>query len=121
MEHVNPESRTMIGTVVEQDADSLLLLVPGRTELKGVRVETLYQRIQVGKAGILDLERRELDRARTYLVSGAAVLAAAVVTIQQLNGGGGSEVVPGTGGPNDALIPVVLLRLPFRLLGLLGR
>jgi len=119
---VKPESRTLDGTVVSQTADSLLLLVPGRTELTGTRVETFHQRVEVGKAGILDVDTRRLDRQKTYLLGGLIAATAAAVAIRQLKGPGGSALVPPGGGPTDAVRPPpIVWKLPFRLLGILGR
>lgn len=118
-EYADPHSRTLNGKVVEVSEDSLLVLVPSHTELRGVRVETLFQRIQVGRDGILEVEARSLDRPRTYLVTGLAFAAVAAFTINQLSGDGGSPVVPPGGGPADSVLPG--LSIPFRIWSLFGR
>ncbi|GMV04958.1 MAG: hypothetical protein AMXMBFR53_12380 [Gemmatimonadota bacterium] len=109
----DPSTRSLEGKLVEATGDSLLLLVPSLTELRGTRVETLHQRVQVGRAGILDMEVRNLDRPRTWLVSGLAFAAVVAIAVDQLSGNGGSEVVPPGGGPNDAVLPSV--RIPIRV------
>lgn len=115
----DPETRTVQGRMVEFSGDSLLLLVPSHTELRGTRVETLFQRVQVGRDEVLELELRYLDRPRTYLVTGLAAVAVGAFALDRLAGRGGSDVVPPGGGPNDALIPSV--RIPLRIWALIGR
>jgi len=115
----DPETRSVQGKMVELSGDSLLLLVPSHTELRGTRVETLFQRIQIGQEEVLELELRNLDRPRTYLVTGMVALAVGAFALDRLSGKGGSEVVTPGGGPNDALIPSV--RIPFRIWSLIGR
>lgn len=112
--------RAIEGQVLSQDGDSVLVRVESHSELRGVRVETLYQRIHVARPAVVDVERRELDKGRTYLLTGAAVAAMTLVAIDRLQGGG-SDAPPNGGNPNEALIPVLRLRLPFHLLPLLGR
>lgn len=115
----DPTTRTVQGRMVEATADSVLLLVPSHSEVRGTRVETLFQRVQVGRAGVLELELKSLDRPRTYLVSGLVFVGITAFVVNRLAGGGGSEVVPPGGGPADAVIPA--LRIPIGLGGLLGR
>lgn len=115
----DPTSRTVEGRMVEATADSVLLLVPSHSEVRGTRVETLFQRVQVGREGVLELELKSLDRPRTYLVSGLVFAGITAFVVNRLAGGGGSEVVPPGGGPADAVIPA--LRIPFGLGWLPGR
>ncbi len=112
--------RAVEGRVLSQDGDSVLVRVESHSELRGVRVQTLYQRIHVSRPAVLDVELRELDKGRTYLVTGAGVAAAALIAVDRLQGGG-SDTPPNGGTPNEALIPLLNLRLPFHLFPLLGR
>ncbi|TVR58841.1 MAG: hypothetical protein EA422_15590, partial [Gemmatimonadales bacterium] len=69
--------RTLDGRVVRIDPTdgSLLLSVPvGSTERSGVR-RTLRQEIRIPEQGLLQVETRELDRTRTYLLVGGSVAA----------------------------------------------
>lgn len=115
----DPQTRALEGRMVEATADSILIMVPSHTELRGTRVETLFQRVQVGRDGVLEMELKSLDRPRTYLVSGLAFAALVGFAIDRLTGKGGSDVIPPGGGPNDTVLPAV--RIPFRLWSLVGR
>ena len=69
-------NRSVEGTVLSADAGELLLEVPVLTQLEGMRVESLRQRLRVPDAGVADLELRSLSRGRTIaLVSAVAALA----------------------------------------------
>lgn len=113
-------ARVLDGRILSQDGDSLLVRVESHSELRGVRVETLYQRIHVARPAVVDVELRELDKGRTYLLTGAAVAAVALIAVDRLQGGG-SETPPNGGTPNEALIPMLRLRLPVHVLSLFGR
>lgn len=118
--------RAVEGKILTQGADSLLVRVESMSELKGVRVQTLYQRVNVSRPAVIDVERRELDKGRTYLLTGAGVAVIAALTASRI-AGGGSDPSPGGGDPNESrrvpLLGVRFLGLPFRLPSflLLGR
>jgi len=117
---VRGDTRSLEGTIVEQGPDSVLLLVETHSELRGVRVETLHQRLQVARSQILDLEVKRLDRGRTYLMTGAGVGAIAWLTVRGIFGNGGSSTEdPGT-DPDETRIPFLSVRLPFSVFSLLG-
>ncbi len=103
------DQRFLEGTVVERNGDSLMLLVPVSSELRGVRIETLHQRVQLPVAGIASVDLKRLDRARTGLLIGGAAVAVAAATIAALNAGGSSERPnPGPGpGENRFVIPLL--------------
>lgn len=115
-QYVGTEDRDVDGQVVESSADSLMILVPGLSELRGARVETLHQRVNVARSGIADLELRQLDRPRTYLVTGVIGAIVLGIAIDQVFGHGGSDVVDTTPTPNENRIPAGL-RIPLRLWG----
>jgi hypothetical protein len=63
----------------------------------------LMQRVDVPMDGMIELERRQLERARTgFLVGGGAAVLTAIV-VAQLQGSGGDDDGPG-GGNNEARI-----------------
>lgn len=114
--------RAVDGKILEQAADSILVRVESLSEVRGVRVQTLYQRVNVARPAVLEVERRELDKGRTYLLTGVGVAAVAAVAAAGIAGGGG-EGPPDGGGPLESLLPaspprVPMLGLRFRALGL---
>jgi hypothetical protein len=114
-------TRAVEGKVVEQNGDSLLLLVESHSELRGDRVQTLHQRVQVAHSGVLDVELRRLDKGRTYMATGIAVAALAVIASKTIFGdGGGDGDGPGP-PPDESVIPAFSWRFPLRLLALIGR
>jgi hypothetical protein len=105
-EVVPVDGRTIEGEVLEHGNGELLLLVPVTSDVVGARVETLHQRLRVPAAGILDVERRELDRLQTGLVLGAGVVVATSVVIAALEIGGRSDRPGGPQGPLEIVIPI---------------
>jgi hypothetical protein len=107
------DSRTVEGTVVGKADGDLLLEVAVQNELRGMRFETLSQRVRVPRDGFLNLELKELDRGRT--VGAAALVAAAVgaLIVKQLTSETGGSGSPGTPGPTEARIFRSLLRIPL--------
>lgn len=109
---VVPVEQSMLeGTVVERSGDSLMLLVPVSSELRGMRVETLHQRVQVPVSGIAGADLRRLDRTRTGLLIGAAVAAVATATIAALSGGGSSKRDVPNPPPGESRFAFPLLRI----------
>ena len=53
------------GTVVSEEARSILLEIPVNSELRGMRVNTLKQRIDVPGDALVDAESKELSKPRT--------------------------------------------------------
>jgi len=104
--------RVVDGRVVEQGPDSLLVRVESRGELRGARLQMLYQRVNVSRPAVLEIERRELDKGRTYLLTGAGVVAIAAVAAAGI-AGGGSDTPPDGGGPQESVVPSSSLRVPL--------
>jgi len=99
--------RMIQGKVVEQDPTILLLDVPIMTDLRGNRVETVSQRIDLPQADVIDLEIRSLDRGKTALVIGGAGLAAAILVTRTLSGAFNSDT-PNPGGGTEIVVPFFL-------------
>ncbi|MGD8321804.1 MAG: hypothetical protein PVJ02_15255 [Gemmatimonadota bacterium] len=112
--------RTLDGKVTGMEGDSVTVKVEAVSELRGARVETLYQYLHVSSSDVVDVELRELDKGRTYLVTGAGVVAAAALVISRIGGNGGSSGPDQGGGPFEAVVPLLSLRLPFRVFSLVG-
>lgn len=64
-EYTRSNSRSVEGELVETSADSVMILIAVNSRLRGDRVQTFHQRVQVARSGILDVELKELNRPRT--------------------------------------------------------
>ena len=116
------DTRVIDGVVVEERASSTLIDVPAVTSLRGIRLETLSQRVEVPNEEILEIEIKVLDRGRTLAVAGVAGLVVGAFVVRQLNRNAGGGQLPGTGGPQDAIVSRSFLVIPLRSLAfLIGR
>ena len=96
--------RAVEGTLLEEENGELLLLVPVITQTRGIRVETLRQRIRLSPEDILLLERRELNRGKTVVVVGTGALIVGAVLANELWGGANPGSEPPEAPPQDAII-----------------
>lgn len=96
-----PNVRLLTGKLITTTADTLVVEVPAvyRAEV-GSSIQTLNQRIAIPRTGLVELESRELDRTKTYVVAGAAafVIGGYILKSTVLDAGGGGIGGPG-GGP----------------------
>ena len=106
------EGRVVEGRFLGWDGDRLLVEVPAVSEIRGMSVRTLHQRVDLDPGDILEIEVKALDRRRTYLVVGAGVAALAAVVIAQVVPGGGSRP-PGGGDPPAEFHVPLGIRLPI--------
>jgi hypothetical protein len=82
-----PEDRRVVeGTVVLQRPDTMLIDVAIHTDVRGTRVESLNQRIDLPRDGLIEVELRELDRGKTSLVLGGATLLVTLAIASTLSG-----------------------------------
>jgi hypothetical protein len=101
------ESRVLIGSLVSQNAQGMVIEVPTAASTgMGSSMQTLYQRVSLAPADVTEMETRTLDRTRTAAVVGAGVAVAASVAIAALRGGPGTDRPP-TGGPSEHRIPLL--------------
>lgn len=101
------DRRTIQGKLVEQNTDQLLLEVPILSDLRGNRVETVAQRIDVPRTDVVDLEIRKLDRGMTALVVGAGGVAGIALVTRTLVGAFNSDTTkPGDGA--ELVVPFFL-------------
>jgi len=107
--------RVIGGTLLEVRPDSILVLVDVHSELRGNRVRTLQQRVQVARSGIVEVESRHLDRERTYLVIGLSVVGTAIFAANQIFGSENPGQPKGGSSPNEAHVPWLRFRLPWHL------
>lgn len=101
------------GRLVETSGRSFYLEVTSAQVQQGMRTETLSQRLLFAPEDIVSLQRRELDRTRTYLMVGAGAAAVGALIYAAISGeAGGTTGRPPTGGGTEAVIP--LLPVPLR-------
>lgn len=98
------DARVLEGSYVESNGSTVYIDVPVSSAYQGMRLQTLNQRIEVPATAFVDVERRELSRARTGLAIGAVLAAAGAILITQLSGDTGGGSLPGGGGPVDAIV-----------------
>ncbi len=115
------DARVVEGAVIDVSSNAAMLEVPVNTELRGMRMESVAQRIEVPAGEIVDVELKELSKARTFGALGAVGIVLGTLVVSQLNQDSGGQNPPGGGGPEDAIVTFPLLRVPIGLLGgLLG-
>jgi hypothetical protein len=109
-ENVVPvDGRLIQGKIIEQDPAVLLLEVPILTDLRGNRVETVSQRIDLPRSDVLDMEIRSLDRGKTALVFGVGGVAAVALVTRTLVGAFNSDNP--TPPPGSEIVVPFFLRL----------
>lgn len=101
------------GLAVRRDGERLLLRIPVRARPETFYGEAVGQDVWIPTAGIVQLERREIDRVRTGLLTAASVGAAAAVLFAIMDDAhGGMDIRP----PGDDTqmqgfsIPIPLMR-----------
>ena len=105
------DARVLTGKLVDNSSGTLIVEVPTMVPVRaGASAQSLYQRISIAPGQIVDLESRQLDRARTGLVVGAVVVVGTSAAIAAFKGGPGLDRPPG-GSSTDA--KVLLMRLHF--------
>ena len=73
----NRPSLSLDGTLIGGDSDQLVLRVPVAYQTSSIGTRTLGQDLTIPASSITQLELREFDRSRTWLVVGAGVAALA--------------------------------------------
>jgi hypothetical protein len=108
-EVVGYTTRDVEGKVIELDADALLLTVPAQTAIEGSSLRRFYQRVDVPRSAVLEIEARRLNTTKTFLAAGGAALAGAAVVIAAFTDlVRGSE--EGEKGGTEHLIPPIRSR-----------
>jgi hypothetical protein len=103
--------RILDGTVVQADDGEILLDVESMRAQRGGRVEMYAQRVRLPSSGIVDLQMREMDKAKTYGLTGAIVAGVGLAAFLALDAGIGGESSSGGQTPQDTRVP--LIRIPI--------
>jgi hypothetical protein len=106
------DTRVLVGSVVENNAGSILLQIPmGAMPNVSSTVVPLQTRIPIAAGDLVSLEQRRLDRKRTSLLAGLVVGGVALGVSAALNyGGGGEQGQQPPDPPPIQRIPLVRLR-----------
>jgi len=100
------------GRLLERDDGEVTLFVPTSVRQQGFFAEDLRERIMLSSADVLEVERRQLDRPRTYALVGVAGVAVVAIAIETLSGKtGGNTIDHTTPGPSASRIPLFRLRV----------
>jgi len=107
------DARVLTGTLIDNQSGTLIVEVPTLASLTvGSSGQTLNQRISITPSDLVEIESRRLDRQRTGLVIGAAVIVGASATVAALKGGPGLDRPPG-GSSTDSRIPIRVWSIRF--------
>lgn len=98
------DAREIEGTVVSETGSSVLLEVPVEQTLRGMRLSTLNQRVDIPTSAFVEVETKQLDRGRTLAVAGAAAAVLGTIVVVQLSKESGGSTNPGGGGPVEAVV-----------------
>lgn len=115
---VTTGTRAVEGEVVSIGRDTILVLVEVHSELRGTRIQSLNQRVSIGRAGILDIESRRLDRGRTYGAVLGGALAIGIFAADRIFGDSGSSTDDPGPPPDEARVPLFSFSVPLGILGL---
>jgi hypothetical protein len=115
------DARVVEGDVVSGTERSFLLDVSVNSQLEGIRMETLKQRVEIPRDALLESETKELSKGRTYGLLAVAVAAAAAIVVTQLSGNTGGGELPGGGGPVESVVSPPGVSVPVGWVGALLR
>ncbi|HEX7123556.1 MAG TPA: hypothetical protein VF178_14360 [Gemmatimonadaceae bacterium] len=105
---VGPRIEAIDGRAIGTTDTSMVLAVTEAVTRTGYAVPWNGERLEVPRTAIGRLHARQLDRGRTWLVSGASV--AGIILLSQIfDWSGGDDVIPARGpigGPAESRVPV---------------
>ena len=111
------DARVVEGEVVDQDNGSVMLEVAVNSQLEGIRMETLRQRVRVPNDELVDVEVKELSKLRTYGTIGLVVGVGVAIVVSQLSGDSGGGSIPGGGGPVESVVSPSGFSVPIGVIG----
>jgi hypothetical protein len=100
------------GTVLSRQGDTLLLAVPSPLASQGSSTQRFYQRLDVPISQLIEVQRRELNRTKTYAVAAVAVVGAGALALWAFTSPSifGNQSTPPV--INNALLPAGLVPRP---------
>jgi hypothetical protein len=98
---IGPRIDALEGRAIEVSDSALVLAVTGAVQRNGVIVPWTNERVRVPLQAVDRIRTRELDRGRTWLVSGAGVVGLFLVS-RAIDLGQGDRNIPARGGDNTA-------------------
>lgn len=108
-EQTGVSDRVIQGEIVTADSAALVLSIPLLQSQPGMSPQRLHQRVALSSSGIVELERRQLSRWRTFSLIGAAAAVVGYVVITQFDSG---DAEPGTDKPGlENLVLTIRSRL----------
>jgi len=112
-DRVRGDKEMLEGELVDRAGGALTLSVPMAVRRQGFYAEDLHERVVLAPADVVDVERRTLDRRRTYALTGVVGAAVLGVAIRTLSGKTGGNTIDRTDpGPSANIIPI--FSLPIR-------
>ncbi len=109
---VRADDGTLEGELLDRDGGGVTLFVESAVRQRGFFAEDLHERVSLSQADVLGVERRQLDRGRTWALGGVVGVAVVSLAIRTLSGKAGGNTIDHTdGGPSASLIPLVTLRI----------
>lgn len=101
------------GEFLERDGGGFTLFVPTTVVRQGFFEQDLHERVRLSPGDVIELERRELDRSRTYVMAGVAAAAVVGIVVKTLTGKTGGNTIDRTDqGPAASLIQLFSIRSP---------
>lgn len=103
------DPRELEAVVASRDGASLFLDVPVQHELRGMRFETLSQRVEIPTSALVEVETKRLHKGRTIAAAGIAAAVVGAIAAYQLSKDSGGGTPPGGNGPVESVVSFDLL------------
>jgi hypothetical protein len=100
------ETRIITGTLINPGPDTIIVEIPAvMNATTGGSTRTLHQRVAISRAELIEMETRTLNRLRTGVVAGSAIVILAGAVINAIKEDPGTERSPGGGGGGEFRAP----------------
>lgn len=109
---IQGEVPALRGTLLGRDQNDVLLRVGIGQRQEGFHSVSLDQTIRVPSGEILQVERRELDKGKTALLTGGAIAGSAFIIISIMDAFGGDAAREGE-QPEEIRIPTPFISIPI--------
>lgn len=105
------DPRRFEAVVASREGSSFFLDVPVEQSLRGMRFETLNQRVEVPTSAFVELETKQLHQGRTIAAAGIAAAIIGTVVVYQLSQDSGAGTIGGGGGPVESVVSLQIFGL----------